>query len=153
MTSPGGSARAGPDVREGASLPSSPPVSRQSYVLRRIGLSVLWVLLFLLLNRPEIIVLKQFGSSVWYPAAGFALFYILMLGPAYAVVAALSSSLAGILIYHDPLLCWISTVGEWPSALATVSPHWLCVRGGASIWASIDARMSCATCAWPPWQR
>jgi hypothetical protein len=111
MNSPGGSARTGPDVREGVSSPSGRYVSRKWYLLRRIGLSVLWVLLFLLLNRPEIIVLKQFGSSVWYPAAGFALFYLLMLGPAGAVVAALSSSLAGILIYHDPLLCWISTVG------------------------------------------
>jgi diguanylate cyclase (GGDEF)-like protein len=111
MNSPGGSARTGPGVSGGVSFPSGRYLSRKWYLFRRIGLSVLWALLFLLLNRPEIIVLKQFGSSVWYPAAGFALFYILMLGPAYAIVAALSSSLAGILIYNDPLLCWSGTVG------------------------------------------
>src|SRR6266576_2417377 len=90
------------------------PYSRVSDRRRIIGdgLSALvFVALFFLLNRPEIIVIAHLGSVVWYPATGLAVAFMLVISPAYRVLTAVSIAFAGILIYGQPALTWSGTVG------------------------------------------
>src|SRR6202140_260584 len=72
------------------------PISRHAL------LSVWFVLLYLLLNRPEIIVISRLGSVVWYPATGLVFALLLGISPRYAFLVAFSDALAGALIYKQP---------------------------------------------------
>ena len=76
------------------------------------GLSAFpFVALFLLLNRPEVIVIAHLGVVVWYPATGLAVACMLAISPAYGLLAAVSIALAGTLIYDQSPLTWSGTVG------------------------------------------
>jgi len=76
------------------------------------GLSaVAFVALFLLLNRPEVIVIAHLGVVVWYPATELAVACMLAISPAYGLLAAVSIALAGTLIYDQSALTWSGTVG------------------------------------------
>ena len=78
----------------------------------RAFVSVLFVLAVLLLNRPEIIVIKRFGYVVWYPATGLLVAFLLTFGPWIGILGALGCTLAGVLIYHQPLISWSGTIGS-----------------------------------------
>src|SRR6267378_4362792 len=67
---------------------------------------VMIVLLYLLLNRPEVIMLSRLGYSVWYPATGLVLAVMVGISPWYFPVTVLAGTLAGVVIYHQPLLSW-----------------------------------------------
>ncbi len=67
---------------------------------------VIVVLLYLLLNRPEVILLSQLGYSVWYPATGLILAVMVGISPWYFPLTVLAGALAGVVIYHQPLLSW-----------------------------------------------
>ena len=73
--------------------------------------SVSFVVVFLLLNRPDVILISNLGSVAWYPALGVAVALMLVIGPRYGVLGALSAALAGILLYKQPLFTWSGTVG------------------------------------------
>ena len=70
--------------------------------------SAAFVLLFLLLNQPEVILISHFGSVAWYPATGLAMALILGISPWYAILLDVASVLAGKLIYHQSVV----TVGQ-----------------------------------------
>ena len=67
-------------------------------------LSVVFVLLYLFLNRPEILLVSKLGFTAWYPPAGLILALMLAVSPWYAPLAVFADALAGALIYHQPLL-------------------------------------------------
>ena len=67
--------------------------------------------LYFAFNLPGVIVISRLGSTVWYPATGLAMALMLAISPWYAILIAITGSLAGILIYHAPLLTWSGTVG------------------------------------------
>src|SRR5450631_491324 len=79
-------------------------------IRRHVVLSVAFVLAFLLLNRPEVIVISRLGAVVWYPAIGLGLAIMLGISPWYAFPVTLASALAGILIYHQPVLTYSGTI-------------------------------------------
>ena len=79
----------------------------ERYVFARHAIfCVIVVLLYLLLNRPEVIMLSQLGYSVWYPATGLVLAVMLGISPWYFPLTVLAGALAGIVIYHQPVLSW-----------------------------------------------
>jgi diguanylate cyclase (GGDEF)-like protein/PAS domain S-box-containing protein len=83
--------------------------------LRHALLSAAFVLFYLLLNRPEILLLSKLGFTTWYPATG--LMFALMLGvsPWYAFLVFFTNSLASMAIYQQPLISWgnlAGTIGE-----------------------------------------
>src|ERR1700694_4535148 len=80
-------------------------------IIRHGLLSLSFALLFLLLNRPEVIVISHLGSVAWYPATGLALALMLGISPWYGFVVCFSVALAGILIYQQPLASFSGTVG------------------------------------------
>src|SRR5437868_2390306 len=87
---------------------------RPSYrkVLSHGILSLIFLPLFLLLNRPEVILISGLGSVAWYPATGLVMALFLAVSPWYAPLACLASAFAGCLIYHQPFLSWGGTVGS-----------------------------------------
>lgn len=80
-------------------------------IFRHAVLSLAFVLLFLLLNRPEVIVIARLGSVVWYPATGLVLALILGISPWYALLAGFAGALAGVLIYDQPITTFSETIG------------------------------------------
>src|SRR5258708_24386378 len=83
----------------------------ERYVIARHAIfCVIVVLLYLLLNRPEVIMLSKLGYSVWYPATGLVLAVMVGISPWYLPLAVLAGALAGVAIYHQPLLSWSGLV-------------------------------------------
>jgi len=80
-------------------------------IIRHAVVSLCFVLLFLLLNHPEVIMLSQLGSAAWYPATGLALALLLGVSPWYAFLVCFCNAFAGILIYHQPLMSVSGTLG------------------------------------------
>ncbi len=74
--------------------------------LRHGLLSVLFMLFYLLLNRPEILLLSKLGFTTWYPPTGLAFALMLGVSPWYALLICFANSLASTAIYHQPLLSW-----------------------------------------------
>jgi diguanylate cyclase (GGDEF)-like protein/PAS domain S-box-containing protein len=74
--------------------------------LRRGILSGAFVLLYLALNRPEILLLSKLGFTTWYPATGLVFALLLGVSPWYALLVILANSLANTAIYHQPLVSW-----------------------------------------------
>jgi diguanylate cyclase (GGDEF)-like protein/PAS domain S-box-containing protein len=68
-------------------------------------------LLFLLLNRPEIILLSKLGMTAWYPATGLAFALMLGISPRYMPLLTIANGLAGVLIYDQPFFAWDTLVG------------------------------------------
>ena len=80
-------------------------------ILRHALLSIVSLLVYLLLNRPEVIVISHLGAVVWYPATGLVLALMLGISPWYAIIAAIGGSLAGILFYGQPIITFSQTIG------------------------------------------
>jgi diguanylate cyclase (GGDEF)-like protein/PAS domain S-box-containing protein len=66
--------------------------------------------LYLLLNRPEIILLSRLGVTVWYPAVGLAFALMVAISPNYFVVLTIGGTAAGVFLYHQPLFSWVTFV-------------------------------------------
>ena len=81
-------------------------------LIRHFLLSVSFVALFLILNRPEVIVISRLGSVVWYPATGLVLALMLGVSPWYAFLVCFADALAGILIYNQPIISYSGTIGS-----------------------------------------
>jgi signal transduction histidine kinase/DNA-binding response OmpR family regulator len=73
--------------------------------------SVAFLVSFILLNRPEIILLSRIGSVVWYPATGLMLALFVGVSPLFAPVGAVAIALAGKIVYGQPFTAWSQTVG------------------------------------------
>jgi diguanylate cyclase (GGDEF)-like protein/PAS domain S-box-containing protein len=83
--------------------------SRRS-VIRHILVSLLFVLLYLALNRPEIVFFSRIGFVAWYPAIGLVMALTLGVSPWYALLACFSVALAGRTIYAQPVMSFSSSI-------------------------------------------
>jgi diguanylate cyclase (GGDEF)-like protein/PAS domain S-box-containing protein len=86
-------------------------------IIQHTLLSLTFVLIILLLNRPEVIFLAKLGSVAWYPANGVAMALMLSISPWYALLLAFSDILAGSLIYHQPMASFGQTIGAIGTAV------------------------------------
>jgi diguanylate cyclase (GGDEF)-like protein/PAS domain S-box-containing protein len=68
------------------------------------------VLVYLLLNLPEVIMVSQLGFTVWFPATGLILAVMLGISPLYFPLTVFASALAGAVTYHQPVLSWSGIV-------------------------------------------
>src|ERR1700722_2507968 len=62
--------------------------------------------LYLLLNRPEIILISNLGFTAWYPAVGLVFAVMSGVSPRYLPVVILGDILASVIIYHQPIYSW-----------------------------------------------
>jgi diguanylate cyclase (GGDEF)-like protein/PAS domain S-box-containing protein len=79
--------------------------------IRHALVSLSFVLLYLLLNRPEVVLFSRVGFVAWYPATGLTMALMLGVNPYYALLACFSDAIAGRLIYAQPLMSFGNTVG------------------------------------------
>jgi diguanylate cyclase (GGDEF)-like protein/PAS domain S-box-containing protein len=68
-------------------------------------------LLYLLLNRPDVILLSRLGLTAWYPAIGLAFAIMLAISPRYMPLFAIAGSVSGILFFHQAFYSWGTLVG------------------------------------------
>jgi len=87
--------------------------------IRHALLSLSFVLLYLILNRPEVILISQLGFTAWYPATGLVLGLMLGISPWYGLLICFSDALAGAVIYHQPLRSFSETFGAAGVTFAT----------------------------------
>ena len=74
----------------------------QRLIFRHAVVSVSFVLLYLLLNRPEVVFFSRSGYVAWYPAIGLVMALLLVVSPWYALLVCFADALAGTVIYAGP---------------------------------------------------
>ena len=79
-------------------------------IIRHAVVSLSFVLLFVLLSRPEIVLFSRIGFVAWYPAIGLVMALTLGVSPWYALLACFSDVLAERIIYGQPVLSYSGTV-------------------------------------------
>jgi len=89
----------------------------QRLIFRYALVSISVVLLYLLLNRPEVIFISRIGFTAWYPAIGLVMALLLGVSPWYALLVCFADALAGKVIYAQPVMSFSGTVGSIGSAL------------------------------------
>src|SRR5258708_6224205 len=114
-------------------------------IIRHVILSIAFVVLYLALNQPPVILISQLGSVAWYPATGLVLAVLLGISPWYAILVCFVDALAGALIYHQPLLSFGETVGSVGVAFCYCTAAYI-LRGPLQI----DLGLRRAYPAWPP---
>jgi diguanylate cyclase (GGDEF)-like protein/PAS domain S-box-containing protein len=111
----------------------------RAVMVRRAVLPVCFVALYVLLTRPDILMVTQLGFTLWYPATGLALALMLDISPWYAVLVCLADAMSGALIYHQPLASWSETVA--PIAVAgTYAAASIALRGPLRIDTGLNHR-------------
>jgi diguanylate cyclase (GGDEF)-like protein/PAS domain S-box-containing protein len=80
------------------------PITRHAVV------SLVCMLLYVLLNLPEVIFLSRIGLVAWYPAIGLVMALMLGISPWYALLACFSVPLAGMVIYAQPGMSFSNTI-------------------------------------------
>src|SRR6266853_630021 len=84
--------------------------SRRS-IFRHALISLSFLLLYLLLNRPEVIFFSHIGFVAWYPAIGVVMALLLGISPWYALLACFADAFASRVIYSQPVMSFSNTVG------------------------------------------
>ena len=101
-------------------------------VANRLILSVLALCTYLLLSRPEVILISKLGFTAWYPAVGLVFAVLLGLSPFYLPVLILADILASLFIYHQPIFTWgVMPAATLGSSIYAFAAHLL--RGQISI--------------------
>lgn len=78
-------------------------------IIRHALVSLSFALLYLLLNRPEVVFFSRIGFVAWYPAIGLVMALLLGVSPRYALLAGFSSAVAGRVIYAQPVTSFSNT--------------------------------------------
>lgn len=79
-------------------------------IIRHAVVALSFVLLFVLVSRPEVVLFSRIGLVAWYPAIGLVMALALGVSPWYALLACFSDVLAGRIIYGQPVLSYTGTV-------------------------------------------
>ena len=85
--------------------------SRRS-IFRHGLISISFLLLYLLLNRPEVIFFSRMGFVAWYPAIGAVMALLLGISPWYALLVCFADAFASRVTYAQPVMSFSSTVGS-----------------------------------------
>ncbi|MGA8430556.1 MAG: diguanylate cyclase [Candidatus Sulfotelmatobacter sp.] len=105
--------------------------SRRTLV-RHSLVSLSFVLLYLLLNRPEVIFFSRIGFVAWFPAIGLVMALMLGVSPWYALLVCFTDAFAGRVIYAESVLSVSNTVGAAGVAICYGTAAYV-LRGPARI--------------------
>src|SRR4029077_8523252 len=97
-------------------------------IIRHALISLSFLLLYLLLNRPEVIFFSRIGFVAWYPAIGVVMALLLGISPWYALLACFADAFASRVIYSLPVISFSSTVGSVGIAVCYGAPAYV-LRG------------------------
>ncbi len=101
-------------------------------ILRHALVSLSFVLLYLLLNRPEVILLSRLGFITWYPAIGLVMALLLGISPWYTLLVCFADALAGWVLYGQSVTSFSSIYGAAGSAFCYGAAAYL-LRGPTQI--------------------
>src|SRR5712671_2093282 len=104
----------------------------QRLIFRHALVSVTFVLLYLLLNRPEVIFISRIGFVALYPAIGLVMALLLGISPWYGLLVCFADALAGKVIYAQPVMSFSGAVGSAGSAFCYAAAAYL-LRGSLRI--------------------
>jgi two-component system sensor kinase FixL len=104
----------------------------QRQISRHALVSISFVLLYLLLNRPEVIFISRIGFVAWYPATGLVMALLLGVSPWYALLVCFADALAGRVIYAQPIMSFSGTVGSAGTVLCYAAAAYV-LRGSLRI--------------------
>lgn len=104
----------------------------RSLIVRHGLLAIAFVLFYLLLNRPEVILFSRIGFVAWYPAIGLVMALLLGVSPWYALLACLADALTGRIVYAQPTRSFSSTLGAGGIAICYGAAAYL-LRGPLQI--------------------
>ncbi len=93
-------------------------MASKQLIIRHATVSLCFVLLYLLLNRPEVIFISRIGFVAWYPAIGLVMALLLGISPWYALLVFFADTLTGKVMYSQPVMSFSGTVGSLGSALS-----------------------------------
>jgi diguanylate cyclase (GGDEF)-like protein/PAS domain S-box-containing protein len=96
-------------------------------------------LVYLLLNRPDVILLSRLGQTTWYPAVGLAFAVMLAISPRYCLLFAIAGSVSGMIFYHQPFVSWGTLVGV-PLEISAYAAATHLLRGPFRIDSSLGQR-------------
>jgi diguanylate cyclase (GGDEF)-like protein/PAS domain S-box-containing protein len=93
-------------------------------------ISVLFFVLYFLLDRSDILLESRLGFTIWYPPIGLAVALLLGLSPWYAPLVCIAEAISGAVIYHQPLFSWSqaltpASIAVWYGAAAYVLRDYL----------------------------
>jgi diguanylate cyclase (GGDEF)-like protein/PAS domain S-box-containing protein len=97
-------------------------------IVRHALLSLIFLVLYVLLTRPDILMETHLGFIVWYPANGLALALMLGISPWYAPLVCIADVMSGAMIYHQPLASWGQAFGS-PAHAAIYAAAAIILRG------------------------
>jgi diguanylate cyclase (GGDEF)-like protein/PAS domain S-box-containing protein len=75
-------------------------------IARHVTLAFAIVAAYLLISRPEVILISNLGFTAWYPGVGLVFAAMLGISPRYMPLLVLADILASLLIYHQPIRSW-----------------------------------------------
>jgi diguanylate cyclase (GGDEF)-like protein/PAS domain S-box-containing protein len=75
-------------------------------IARHVILALSFIAVYLLLSRPEVILVSTLGFTAWYPAVGLVFAAMLGVSPRYLPLFVLADVVASLLIYHQPVRSW-----------------------------------------------
>ena len=101
-------------------------------IIRHALLSLAFLLLYLLLNRPEVIFFSRIGFVAWYPAIGLVMALLLGVSPRYAILVCLTDALASRVVYSQPVTSYSNTIGALGVAICYGSAAYV-LRGPLQI--------------------
>lgn len=84
---------------------------RRRLIVGRVAISIFFFVIYALLDRPDVILISNLGFTAWCPPVGLSMALLLGVSPWYAPVVWASNSVAGALIYHQPIGSWSGTLG------------------------------------------
>ena len=87
-----------------------PRMQRRRLIVRHAIVSISFIVLYFLLNRPEIVFFSRIGFVAWYPAIGLVMALMLGVSPRYAPLVCFADALAARIIYAQPVISFGNTV-------------------------------------------
>ena len=86
-------------------------MTRARTISRHAVISLVFGVLFVLLNLPQVIVIARQGHVAWYPATAPAFALMLCISPWYGLLAGVGAALSATLFYGQPILSFSGTFG------------------------------------------
>jgi diguanylate cyclase (GGDEF)-like protein/PAS domain S-box-containing protein len=101
-------------------------------LIRHAVVSLSFVLLYLLLNRPEVIFFSRVGFVAWYPAIGLVMALMLGVSPWYALLVYFTDAFVGRVVYAQAVMSFSNTVDAAGIAICYGAAAYV-LRGPAEI--------------------
>jgi len=75
-------------------------------------LCLCFLLIYVFLSSPAVIIISRLGLTVWYPAIGLIFALLTGVSPKYVLLPAIGDTFVRVLFYHEPIFSWYEILGS-----------------------------------------